>query len=280
MATIDELRGAPSGHTAKSDNAPRHLREAAVAAATIMSVAPMTAENTNTERAPIDDGHKIEMTVQETPNRDNGASIDFYQAESQAQNQALNPQDINVSYEDEYFVVQGGDGSAVIMHEDDLNGRRMERQENREHNQIFRQPDIIKYEIMPPETIRACIANQDYNKLKAGVHHEGTTDAVVYRSPFSKEEVQQGIAQATNNGNKEDLLFWMYYDGLVEMQENPELERSVLEHERTHLNDERSGVFKESALTKTQSTKIDMLAEVNATLTEVALSYNKYLHCL
>ena len=51
MADIDKLRGAPSGHTAKSSNSSKTLKEAATIAATVvMATTPMATQAQNTGR--------------------------------------------------------------------------------------------------------------------------------------------------------------------------------------------------------------------------------------
>ena len=278
MSVIDSARGTPQGHTATSNTAPKNLRTAALATATVMAMSPMAAQNNDNEKEQLgaNSGHKIEVpttiSAQNTAN-----TINFFEAESQSQSQTLNPENINVTYEDEHFVIEGSDGSYIMLHQDELNARRIERAENREHNRAFRKPDNVDYKIRQPEELREIINNQNYNLLTLGEHAIGTTNVTIYRSPFSKEEIQQGLNKAHEEANNDDILFWTYYNRLSEMQENPELEQSLREHEISHLNDDRIGAFKNSTLTKEQQAQIGMLTEIKANITEAYLGYQRFL---
>lgn len=290
---IDKLRSVPAGHTASSNITPKALKRAAerlaeLTTATVVATTSLAAEEQRNENRPVANEHTIELNEPRQASdyipmdSTYDATADFtVEPSTPIKEQSLNPEDIRVSYEKEHLVVQGNDGSVVIMHEDEFNGRRMEKEENREHRRTFSGKSETQYTEITLEQVRAQIRiDSEGNACGApplGLHNEGTNSIVVYRAPFSEEEINKNLEQANLEGNKTEIAVWSYYADLKKIENNPELANSIEFHENSHLDDEREGLFKENNVTDEQSAKLDMMTEIKATFNQVALGYEKYL---
>ena len=235
---------------------------ATLGAAAIMAATPMAAQNQNTEREPIDDGHKIEMTVQESPNRDNAPTIDFYQAQSQAQSQALNPQDINVSYDQGTYVVEGSDGSIVMMEDESFRQSQIMRQARREHREHYSGSVDVQYVNLNSEEV---IDGVVHGSLYLGRYDTRSNTITInsYKDNSNgeqyspeQEQILNDVGSRLNDSNSQS---------------------STLAHEQSHADDYNKPNFAICInRTQDQIRRANYDTEIKANIAEAALALEKF----
>ena len=269
MPSIDELRGAPEGSTKNSAAASKTLREAAatvgLAMTTVMPVAAETSENQQQE----DSTHKIEVVVENQTPEKNGETY-YVPAEGDEVQKA---EELKVMSDAEAYGIEGADGEMLIFTKNELNGRKIEREENRAHRESSSQP--LRFEevrIDKVEDLASQTALADYQ--------EESNTITLYHTDLTPEDLKQKVE---NSVEKNETVDTHAYDAAYQMastleqvENTPELRESIIEHEKTHGRDHESGAMKSAQITQEHAACLNMATEINATMTQVKLSYDKY----
>ncbi len=289
MDDIDKLRGTPTGHTAKSDVAPKKLKEAAtVLASIIVAGTPVATQAQNTEHDPIDDGHKLELTEQPRTSENDANTIymsDYVEMESMPETSI--DANVNVRYDSRFhgLRIEGDDGSRIIVHDASLDGEHKEQEAATRHAEVYSREvrdtthiydlDRVKSEYQAlkeeredetqPVGLALASANADENEI------------VRRRLNHTDEFVAEGIRRAEESNNADSLAIYSYMQSLKEVERNPQKIESLVGHEMSHNQDARAGMFETTKVTEDQLACLDMTSETLATMAQVKLEYDKII---
>ena len=293
MADIDDLRGTPSGHTAsKSSNI---LKKAAVtvaiAANTIVGAPKVNASPTKEDGNNKD---KIEQVVEQQPvHTDDGRTIDFETAAAQiqeqnqtadienmenqasdmaqsiaqmGQNATLDKLGVEILYDkqDKIYYILGEDKNLIKISEDELNYGKNKAQYDLQQLKKF---------IHPTRQVNISV-NMDKNSLqfdKKGNETKyadlqmqvGTMAAYV---PQLNSIIKVAYEGAINNKELQDKL----------MQQANDMGESLMEHENSHRDDDKTGAFNMLNKSPIHMAKINMLTEIKANMVEAGIAYEYY----
>ncbi len=259
MADIDELRGAPKGHTAKSEIVSDKLRKAAIVTAMSSStILPANAQTPTPEKNHVDDGHKVEVVVQPENRANQENTIDFATArsiarsilEEQQQNAEnktpdLNPEDITIIYYDDkdpYYIIVGQDGEVTVK-ESQLDANKISKE-----------------------------AVKEFEKRTKG-------DVSIKKHKASKQE--EAALRSTGHGFaasfsiRDNTIYEYDYKNIDESQIfNKDI---VMEHEKTHAKDAQNpevGIWNDKTVDQKKMISHDL--EISANITELAQGLEKY----
>lgn len=229
MADIDKLRGAPPGHTAKSSNSSKTLKEAATIAATVvMATTPMATQAQNSAQDNVNQGHKIEVVEQpqNVNEQSTEGSINYLDAVAQFEQKQSpekivneeNPdskmlklediKDIRYYKEDKAYIIESQDGSEIIIEESALKQRKIEKEARKEHKKQFSKPVTVERETLSNEDITKQIL--EFGAPLAGLYSPETNAVTMYdydnNAPENvPEETQKNFAKIGEVLNDKDV---------------------------------------------------------------------------
>ncbi len=266
MVDIDKLRGVPKGTTKKSPNVSSSLKKAAIALT--LSAAALTpgkvkaAENTSKD----DETTKTEQVITPPTNNNQGFSIHIDEAKATTLTNAwsLNPQDIEIVYDNGAYVIEdkNNQNDYIIIDEDSNEYIKREKESLKE---LFSRPTEYKEEVITAKDMLT-----DNYKSYGGYYESGENSITIVKYDL------------TNMDKDIDDVYGDYFELKDEIKarlntiaKSPHSRETVITHEESHRDDDQLGIDLPGVSAEHRA-KLDMLSEIKANMTQAGLILQNY----